>query len=73
MALFPDIESFLVATGGGGGPASPAGVAIWSPTRTYIDGQIVIGSDGEDYSSLIPGNLNNDPTEPPFITTAVFS
>lgn len=48
-------------------------LSIWSPTRTYVNGQIVIGSDGEDYSSLTSGNLDNDPTEPPPINSAVFS
>jgi sugar lactone lactonase YvrE len=46
---------------------------VWNPTRTYRDGQIVEGSDGENYSSLVSDNLDNDPVTAPPLSMAVFS
>lgn len=50
----------------GAGGAGPGGANVhpdpWDNTVTYNQGQLVIGSDGKDYSSEIDNNLDNDPT-----------
>jgi hypothetical protein len=38
------------------------GPTAWSGATTYAKAAIVLGSDGNIYSSLIGGNLNNNPT-----------
>ena len=35
---------------------------VWSALQTYSSGVLVLGSDGNEYRSLVASNLNNDPT-----------
>lgn len=49
----------------GGADTLNAPLSDWQSTFTYDDGDLVTGSDGCLYESLVNNNLNNDPTTSP--------